>query len=116
MDDRTLSDHDMALVLESQAIEAESARAAGKLGYMARAMVQATMPHGATKETVFRRRNGAYTLTMLADPDIGLPYGALPRLLLGARAHRRAVGHHHQVANADGAAVYLQRLVPFSIG
>lgn len=81
-DDRTLSDRDLALVLESQAIEAESAKAAGKLSYMPQAMVQATMPHGATTETVFRRRNGAYTLTMLADPEVGLPYGSMPRLLL----------------------------------
>ena len=33
------------LVTESLAIEAESAKDAGTLGYMARAMVQATMPH-----------------------------------------------------------------------
>ena len=33
------------LVAESLAIEAESAQEAGTLGYLARAMVQATMPH-----------------------------------------------------------------------
>jgi hypothetical protein len=33
------------LISETLAIEAESAREAGAMGYMARALVQATMPH-----------------------------------------------------------------------
>jgi hypothetical protein len=70
------------LVTEALAIEAEEAKAAGALGYMARALTQATMPHAATEETEFVRRNGAFTLTMFARKDIGLPYGSLPRLLM----------------------------------
>lgn len=64
------------------AIEAEEAKAAGKLGYMARALVQATMPHRSIPEVSFQRRNGAFMLTMLALPQVGLPYGSIPRLLL----------------------------------
>jgi hypothetical protein len=69
------------LIIEALAIENEEARDAGAIGYMARILVQATMPHSKCKEHVFKRRNGAFTLTMLSDPDVGLPYGSKPRLL-----------------------------------
>jgi hypothetical protein len=39
------------------------------------------MPHSESKETYFQRENGRYTLSMVADPKIGLPYGTIPRLL-----------------------------------
>lgn len=65
---------------EAIAIETEEARKAGKVGYMARALVQATLPHKATAGNVFTRRNGAYELTIMS-PN-GLPYGSVPRLLL----------------------------------
>ena len=63
------------LTLDALAIEAESASEAGTLSYMARAMVQATMPHKKTSELVHQRSNGDFRLTMMAAPDIGLPYG-----------------------------------------
>jgi len=70
------------LVTEALAIEARDAKEAGALGYMARAMVQATLPHSKVEGGVFKRHNGAFQLTILADPEIGLPYGSTPRLLL----------------------------------
>jgi hypothetical protein len=70
------------LITESLAIEAQEAKAAGALGYMARALTQATMPHAPSQETEFVRRNGAFTLTMFARRDVGLPYGSVPRLLM----------------------------------
>jgi hypothetical protein len=70
------------LVTEALAIEAEEARAAGALGYMARALVQATLPHSRPEGNEFERRNGAFTLVMLAPSKVGLPYGVIPRLML----------------------------------
>lgn len=71
------------LVSDALAIEAEDARKAGQLGFMARALVQATLPHSEVKEPYHQRRNGVYRMTMTAvDPDIRLPYGPTPRLLL----------------------------------
>jgi len=70
------------LISEALAIEQESAKKAGALGYMARAMVQTTLPHKAVKGNEFSRSNGHFTLTMLAPSQIGLPYGNVPRLLL----------------------------------
>jgi hypothetical protein len=71
-----------SLVNQALAIEDADAREAGALGFMARAMVQATLPHRKVDSTYFERKNGAFTLSMQALPKIGLPYGALPRLLL----------------------------------
>lgn len=71
-----------SLISEALAIEAESARDAGALGFMARAMVQATLPHKKVDGVEFERKNGAFSLSLLAPARIGLPYGSIPRLLL----------------------------------
>lgn len=70
------------LISEAFAIEERDAKEAGALGYIARAMVQATLPHSKTEGNEFKRRNGAFKLTILADSEIGLPYGSIPRLLI----------------------------------
>ena len=70
------------LITDALAIEAQDAREAGALGYMARALVQATMPHSRPDTNEFERRNGAFTLIMIAPSRIGLPYGVVPRLML----------------------------------
>jgi len=70
------------LLSEAVAIEEQEAKEAGALGFMARAMVQATLPHSDPKTNEFRRKNGNYKLTMLAPSDVGLPFGTIPRLLL----------------------------------
>ena len=70
------------LVSEALAIEAEAARDAGAIGFVCRALTQATLPHRKVEGSHFERRNGNFTLTLLAPPKVGLPYGTVPRLLL----------------------------------
>lgn len=70
------------LISAALAIETEEAKEAGKIGYMARSLVQATMPHRKTEEYEFKRTNGVFSLSMLAPSDVGLPYGSIPRVLL----------------------------------
>jgi hypothetical protein len=70
------------LVAEALAIEHEAAAEAGALGFMARALVQATLPHKQVEGNEFKRTNGHFTLTIWAPREIGLPYGTLPRLLM----------------------------------
>ena len=67
---------------EALGIEFREAREANALGYMARVLVQATMPHNKMDSDVFERRNGAFSMAMIAHPRVGLPYGTYPRLLL----------------------------------
>jgi hypothetical protein len=69
-------------IAEVLALDEEEAQRAGAIGYMARAMIQATMPHSKPKELYFLRQNGKFTLSMSANPKIGLPFGVLPRLIL----------------------------------
>lgn len=70
------------LISEALAIEAEDAKEAGALGYMCRSLVQATLPHKAVKGNIFKRTNGAFTLSIMTPNDNGLPYGTMPRLLV----------------------------------
>ena len=70
------------LISQSLAIEAEEAKDADALGFMARALVQATLPHRRAVGNEFSRANGNFTLTILSPSRIGLPYGTIPRLLL----------------------------------
>lgn len=70
------------LISEALSIEARDAKEAGALGYIARSLVQATLPHSRTEGNEFERCNGAFTLTILANSKIGLPYGSIPRLLI----------------------------------
>ena len=70
------------LIRDALTIEATEAREAGAVGFMARAMTQATMPHKAPSDNEFTRQNGHFTLTMWSPRQIGLPYGSIPRLLV----------------------------------
>lgn len=73
--------NEQRFIAECLAIEAESAKDAGTLGYMARVLVQATMPHSRKEGTNFIRKNGNLTVEIGASSK-GLPYGSYPRLLL----------------------------------
>jgi hypothetical protein len=70
------------LIAESMAIEAEDAKQAGVVGFMARAMTQTTLPHRKAAGNEFVRNNGTFELTILSPSSVGLPYGSIPRLLL----------------------------------
>lgn len=78
MNDKHLNE----FISEALAIEAREAKEAGALGYMVKALVQATMPHKRTPGTEFTRTNGTYTLTILSPSNVGLPWGSIPRLVL----------------------------------
>lgn len=69
------------LLATAVAIQEEDAAAAGQIGYMARAMIWASLPHRKIEGAHYKRDNGLASITMLVDPDIGLPYGKLPRLI-----------------------------------
>ena len=60
------------LIQLALAIESEEAKEAGALGYMARALVQASMPHSRREGLVFERTNGVFSLIMMGHPHAGL--------------------------------------------
>lgn len=69
------------LIATALAIQEQDAVEAGQVGYMARSMIWASMPHRKVEGSHYKRDNGLASITMLVDPDIGLPYGKLPRLI-----------------------------------
>ena len=71
-----------SLIRQALYLDQEDAYAVGEVGFLARALVQATLPHSDPKANEFVRRNGHFTLSILAPKDVGLPYGRYPRLVL----------------------------------
>ena len=91
VDSADITDYDFASTLPNRvrdeievslAIENEDARNAGKLGFMARALVQATMPYKDPKSNFFERRNGDLKLRIVSAERSGVPFGIYPRLLM----------------------------------
>lgn len=70
------------IIDEAFAAEEYDALNAGTLGYTARALVQATMPHSKPKTFSFVRENGNFSMALLSNPKIGLPYGSIPRIVV----------------------------------
>ncbi len=62
--------------------EQESVQEAGLLGYQARILIQCSLPYRRQFTNEWTRRNGQMVLSLMTPKDIGLPYGAYPRLLL----------------------------------
>ena len=91
-----------SLIRQALLLDQEDAFSAGEVGFLARALVQATLPHGDPKQNEFVRRNGHFTLSILSPKDVGLPFGRYPRLVLAylnTEAVRRKTRHieldHH---------------------
>jgi len=105
------------LITESLAIESEQAKEAGALGFMARGLVQATMPHRDTGKEHHVRRNGDYSLIMSTnEPGIGLPYGSMPRLMLAWLATEAVRTKERELVLGDSMSVFLRELGLVSTG
>jgi hypothetical protein len=65
-----------------QSIPTESALDAGALGFMAKFLVQTTLPHSEQTGTQYVRTDGNLTLRITDVGATGLPYGSYPRLIL----------------------------------
>lgn len=98
------------IIKSAVAIEAEEVNDAGALGFMARAMVQATLPHKKVSGNEFERKNGNYTLTLLAPSRIGLPYGAIPRLLLAWLTTEAVRTNSREIELGDSLSGFMREL------
>lgn len=98
------------LITEALAIEAETAQEAGALGFMARAMVQATLPHRKVPGNEFERRNGAFTLSLMAPARVGLPYGTVPRLLLAWMTTEAVKTQSRELELGDSLSGFMREL------
>ncbi len=79
--ERPKSKGENALFQLSLDIEEQPPKEVNQLGVIATAMIYASLPHSEIEGAVFKRKNGDISLTILNDPEIGLPYGKMPRLI-----------------------------------
>lgn len=77
-----LSKRQRSLIDEAIALEFEDAKGSGATGYLPHFLAQATLPHKDPKCTYFERGTSKLTLSIMAHPKFGMPYGMMPRLLL----------------------------------
>ena len=105
------SKHLQKIIAAALAIENEDAKQAGTLGFMARGLVQATMPHRDTGKLHHKRVNGDYSLIMVAgDPDTGLPYGSIPRLILAWLATEAVKTKERELVLGDSMSAFMREL------
>jgi len=98
------------LINRALAIEDEMALDADALGFMARAMVQATLPHSKVVGNEFTRKNGNYSLTILSPSTIGLPYGSIPRLLLAWVTTEAVITKSRELELGDSLSGFMREL------
>ncbi|MBS0513917.1 MAG: pirin [Proteobacteria bacterium] len=79
---RATKSYDARFVEQALAIQDVDPRDAHSLGYTARILTIATLPHRAQPGDHYERQNGGYRLIVQAMPGAGLPFGSYPRLLL----------------------------------
>jgi hypothetical protein len=97
-------------ITDALAIEAEEAKEVGALGFQVRALTQATMPHSKQEENTFTRRNGNFVLQMTAVDGAGLPYGALPRLVLSWLATEAVKTKNKEIILGDSLSEFMRNL------
>lgn len=79
--ERPKTQQELDLFELSLEIEEKNAAEHGQLGFIATAMIYASLPHSQIDSAVFKRKSGNIALTILNDPDIGLPFGKIPRII-----------------------------------
>jgi hypothetical protein len=98
------------LIQRGLAIEAEGALDAGTLGFMARAMTLASLPHSRIEGAEFARRNGPFTLSIMSPANVGIPYGTVPRLLLAWLTTEAVRTKNRELILGDSLSGFMRQL------
>lgn len=99
---REKSQQELDLFKLSIDIEEKNARESNNMGFIATAMIYASLPHSEIEGSIFKRKNNDISLTIMNDPDIGLPFGKIPRIItafLCTEAKRQEFNDAPQVIN-----------------
>lgn len=83
---------------------------AGELGFVTASMVFAALPHRAVKSGFYKRKTGDITLSVMNDPEIGIPYGRYPRLLLAHICTLAKKTQESRLYLGDSQTDFLRRL------
>jgi hypothetical protein len=107
------SQQELDLFHLSMEIEEKNAKETGNVGFLATAMIYASLPHSKVDGPVFKRRNGVHTISIVNDPEIGLPYGKIPRIItafLCSEAKRYAQSRGRKIELGHSFAEFLAKL------
>ncbi len=63
-------------------IDSMSALESNSIGYITSILACASIPHSKIEKSYFKRSNGKTSLKIISDPEYGLPYGVVPRILM----------------------------------
>lgn len=107
---RTPSQLELRLLEQVAAIRGRSAVETGDVAYLSRVMVQANLPYRDPGSCSFVRRAGRFTLTLQAPPDIGLPYGRYPRLLLAWIGQEAVRTRSRELRLGESLSAFLREL------
>lgn len=91
-------------------IELATARDSGELGFTARALALASLPHSKPKEQEVTRINGDLQVTLLAQKKVGLPYGVIPRLVICWLATEVVKTQSREVVLGDSMSSFMREL------
>ena len=81
-----------------------------ELGFVTSAMIFAALPHKAVKSGIYKRTDALVTLSVMNDPDIGIPYGRYPRLLLAHICTLAKRSGERRIVLGDNQADFMRRL------
>jgi hypothetical protein len=98
------------LITQILALEEKSKQEKSQIAFMARALVMATLPHSKPDNNYFERKNGHHTLSMIANPKFGLPYGSMPRLLLAWITTRAVESKSSEIHLGRTLSAFLKKL------
>lgn len=63
-------------------IDSVSALKSNSIGYITSILACTSMPHSRVEKSYFKRCNGKMSLKIISDPEYGLPYGVVPRIIM----------------------------------
>lgn len=105
-----LSKRQRSLIEEAIALEFEDAKASGSTGYLPHFLAQATLPHKDPKCMYFERGTAKLTLSIVAHPKYGMPYGMMPRLLLAWMCTEACRTHSPELSLGKNQNEFLKKL------
>lgn len=110
MSDEPVSVPSAVARLIGSASELLDAEREANLGFVCRSLTLATLPHRSVDGHYFQRVNGSVTMTMMAPPDVGLPYGSIPRLLMAYLSTNAVRTQNREIELGDTMSQFMKTL------
>lgn len=79
---KPLTEAQKQIIEGAEIIRMRSAYQSGAIGYMPTILINGCLPHSEVDGRIFERKNGRIKVTYVDVHNVGLPYGALPRLIM----------------------------------